>query len=76
MMDIFTTDNKEAKCAVCGENCSPLGKSRAGTLIPKYNMIEQQDKIVEAIFVHLECINLTAVILPDGLMIGQKIEDN
>lgn len=75
-MDLFTTDNKEAKCTICGNNLAPDSKSTMSTLIPIYDMVNQDNRNVEALFIHLECLNLTAVRMSDCIMIAQKIEED
>lgn len=75
-MDIFLADNSDAKCTVCGENKAPQGKSTMGTLVPIYNMNNQEDFIVKALFVHIECLNLSAVKMFDSIMLAQKIEED
>lgn len=75
-MDIFMTENPEAKCAICGKCASEIGKSTLGTLIPKHNMINQEDKNIEAIFIHLECLDFTAIDFSDSILIVQKIEED
>jgi hypothetical protein len=75
-MDIFTTGNPETKCTVCGNNTAPNGKATLGILIPTYNIDNQDDRTIEALFIHIECLDLLAVRMFGGIMLAQKIEED
>lgn len=75
-MDIFTTGNPEAKCTVCGKHKADKNSSELGTLIPIYDMFNQENNTVKALFIHLFCLNLTAIIINGCVMIAQKIEED